>query len=53
MAVEAATTQVVNSVLAPLYDPIGVQGLAYGLLGLKTIRTVVSFARSVVGENEQ
>lgn len=48
MAIEAATAQIANAVLAPLYDPVGVQGLAYGLLGLKTIRKVLDFAREYV-----
>lgn len=43
---------IADAVLAPLYDPVGVQGLAYGLLGLKTIRRIIEFARGLLFESE-
>lgn len=44
---------IADAVLAPLYDPVGVQGLAYGLLGLKTIRRVIDFGREYVDPTEE
>lgn len=38
---------VADAVLAPFYEPIGAQGVAYGLLGLRTARQIVSFVREV------
>lgn len=45
---------IMDAVLAPFQSQVGVQGVAYGLLGLKTIRTLIDFARSLVkpGTNE-
>lgn len=36
--------QIVNSMLAPFMQQVGWQGFAYGLLGLKTLRRVFTFA---------
>jgi hypothetical protein len=36
---------IVGAATAPLMDPVGWQGLAYGLLGLRTVRKLIDFAR--------
>lgn len=38
-----------DAALAPLYEPLGWQGFAYGLLGLRTIKRVIDWGRGLVG----
>lgn len=41
--------QITQAVAAPFLEQVGVQGFAYGLLGLKTVRKVVRFLRETFG----
>jgi hypothetical protein len=38
--------QIWNAVLAPFANQVGMQGVAYGLLGFKTLRKVIELVRS-------
>jgi len=40
--------EITNAMLAPFAEQVGMQGFAYGLLGLKTLRKVFAFARERV-----
>lgn len=40
-------TTIINAALAPLSEPTGWQGLAYGLLGLKTTKRMFHWARGL------
>jgi len=44
--------EITNAMLAPFAEQIGMQGFAYGLLGLKTLRKVFAFARERVEGGE-
>jgi hypothetical protein len=37
--------QITQALAAPFMEQVGVQGFAYGLLGLKTVKKMITFAR--------
>lgn len=44
--------EVIESFAAPFVSQVGWQGFAYGLLGLKTLKEVVSAVRGYFNESE-
>lgn len=44
--------EVIDSFAAPFVSQVGWQGFAYGLLGLKTLRKVISAVRGYFNESE-
>lgn len=44
--------QIMNAALAPFLEQVGWQGFAYGLLGLKTTKKMIEWARSLLGDRD-